>query len=139
MMTPERMADLHARAFEGQGRAWSAKEISDLLSTPHVFVVAKGACFALGRVGADEVELLTIATDPDRQGGGLGRSVLRLYERAARDRGAVSSFLEVADDNHTAIALYRAEGYTQSARREGYYQRAAGANVDALIFSKMLP
>ena len=138
MMTPDQLARLHARAFAGQGRAWSAPEFADLLASAHVFRVGDTSSFALGRVVAGEAELLTIATDPDQQRRGLGRTSLRAYEAAAKDRGAEISFLEVARDNNAALALYLAEGYAEIACRTGYYRRQDGHQVDALILQKLL-
>ncbi len=135
-MTPEEMASLHARAFAGMGRAWSVQEFGDLLSSPQVFAIGDAQSFALGRVILDEAELLTIATDPARQRRGLGRASLRAYEVEARNRGAVSSFLEVARDNAAALRLYLAEGYVQTACRPRYYRRPGGEEVDALILHK---
>ena len=136
MMTPEDMARLHARAFDGQGRAWSAAEFAALLDSPHVVAVGDRRAFALGRIIADEAELLTLATDPDLQRQGLGRACLRQYETEAVARGAVSFFLEVAEDNHAARALYRRAGYREMARRTGYYHRGGAPAVDALTLRK---
>nr|WP_299847664.1 GNAT family N-acetyltransferase [uncultured Roseovarius sp.] len=135
-MTPDEMASLHARAFEGQGRAWSAREFTDLMSSSRVFTVGDARAFALGRVIADEVELLTLATDPDLRRQGLGRACLRAYETAAGAQGANMSFLEVARDNAAARALYLAEGYAEVACRACYYRRPDGGQVDALILQK---
>ena len=139
MMTPDEMAHLHARAFAGQGRAWSAQEFVDLLENTHVFSVGGTRSFALGRVIADEVELLTIATDPELQGQGLGRACLLRYESLAVAKGATSFFLEVAEDNAPARALYRRAGYHETARRSGYYRAPDGRRIDALILRKALP
>ncbi len=139
MMTAEEMAALHARAFAGQGRAWSAQEFADLLENAHVFSVGGTRSFAVGRVVADEAELLTIATDPQMQGQGLGRACLLRYESLAVAKGATSFFLEVADDNAPALALYRRAGYQEAARRRGYYHVPDGRRLDALILRKTLP
>jgi len=137
-MTPEDMAALHARAFAGQGRAWSAAEFSDLLASPVVFAVGNARGFALGRVIADEAEVLTIATDPKAQRRGVARACLATFERTAAKRGARSAFLEVADDNTAARRLYSVAGYMQAAVRKGYYPRPNQTAVDALILRRDL-
>lgn len=137
-MTPEQMAALHARAFGGQGRAWSAQEFATLMSSGHVFAVGDDTSFALGRAIADEAELLTIATDPDHWRTGLGRACLRRFEREARARDAATIFLDVAEDNLSATMLYRSEGYVELARRASYYARKGALRVDALILRKTL-
>lgn len=134
-MTPEEMAACHGRAFKGQGRAWSVAEFAGLMKTPLVFAVGNACAFALGRVIADEAELLTLACDPVHRRTGLGRACLGCFETEAHARGAVTAFLEVAADNAAARALYQAAGYEEVARRSGYY---AGGTVDALILRKAL-
>lgn len=136
-MTPEQMAALHARAFAGGGRAWTASEFATLLGSPHVFAVGDACAFALGRVAADEAELLTIATDPAHRRAGLGRRALCAFERRARQRGAALAHLEVAADNRPALALYAAAGFAETGRRTGYYLRGAG-RVDAVLMRKFL-
>lgn len=138
-MTAKEMAALHARAFAGQGRAWTADEFATLLESPHVLAVGGADCFALGRVIVDEAELLTIATDPACRRSGRARATLATFEAEIRARGAVQVFLEVSEDNLAAQWLYLSAGYVQTARRTGYYHLPNGQTVDALILRKMLP
>lgn len=133
-MTPEALATIHARAFAGQGRAWSAMEFADLLADPGAFVTGNSHAFALGRVVAGEAELLTIATDPACRRAGHARACLAAFEAVARARGAETVFLEVAEDNAAALGLYRGAGFAQMARRKGYY---AGGR-DAIVMRKPL-
>ncbi|QFT98406.1 ribosomal-protein-alanine N-acetyltransferase [Roseovarius sp. THAF8] len=137
-MTPEALADLHARAFAGQSRSWSAAEFRDLLDRDHVFVVGDTKAFAMGQAVAGEAELLTLATDPKVRRQGRGRACLRAFEDAAVSRGAERLFLEVAADNDAALALYLSEGFSDLARRVGYYTRSQGRPVDALVLEKRL-
>ena len=137
-MTPETLATIHARAFAGQGRGWSAQEFAALLDNPYVFVFHKENAFSLGRVIADEAELLTLATDPAARRLGLARAALAGFEAEARARGATRGFLEVAEDNTPARALYAASQWCEAARRAGYYPRAGAPSVDALILEKSL-
>ena len=135
-MTPEAMAATHARAFAGHGRAWSAEEFRQLLQSGHVFVLGDARAFVLGRVVLDEAEILTLATDPAHRRAGLARACLTAFEAQAAARGAVSAFLEVAEDNAPARALYHAAGYAELGRRKGYYTSRSGAAVDALVLSR---
>ena len=137
-MTPEALARLHEKAFAGQGRAWRAAEFADLLKTPHVILCHRTGAFALGRVIADEAELLTIATAPDMRKQGLARLLLQELEHAAARRGATRLFLEVAEDNHPARALYEGTEFAETGRRKGYYARQGKAPVDALLLEKPL-
>ncbi|SHI99579.1 ribosomal-protein-alanine N-acetyltransferase [Shimia gijangensis] len=137
-MTPEDLAALYQSAF-ADSRGWSAQEFTELLASPFCFVVGGENGFAIGRVIADEAELLTIATHPPQQRTGFGRQSLLAFQTHAAARGATTVFLEVAADNTRAIALYESEGWAQTALRKRYYARSGGIFVDALILTRSLP
>lgn len=130
------LAALHAAAFAGDGRAWSAAELAELARSPGAIlrVAADRGGFALARVSADEAEILTIAVDPARRRRGIGRGLLAESEAAARAAGAATMLLEVAASNAAARALYDGAGYRPVGRRPGYY----GRGRDALVLSKDL-
>lgn len=133
------LARLHALCFITPP-PWSAASFAALLDSPHVFLLQApgGAAFALGRVIGPEAELLTLATDPAARRRGLARDLMANFETEARARGAESLFLEVAEDNIAARALYAACGYCQTGRRPRYYTCAGVAPVAALILCKSL-
>ncbi|MCK8462957.1 ribosomal protein S18-alanine N-acetyltransferase [Aliiroseovarius sp. S1339] len=136
--TADTIARLHAAAFQ-TARAWSVDEMEALLASPHIFVVTMPHGFAMGRVIVDEAELLTVAVHREQQGKGIGRQLLQQFEQQAQTRGATRAFLEVAQDNETARALYLSAGWTESGRRTGYYARRGSGNADAILLHKHLP
>ena len=136
-MTPAAMAALHARCFTTP-RPWTAAEFADLLAEPPVFATLAETGFALGRVVADEAELLTIAVAPEARRQGEGRALLDGFLRTARARGAETAFLEAAADNAAALALYRWSGFAEAGRRRGYYHSPGNPPVDALVMVKSL-
>lgn len=136
-MTPDTLAALHARAFSAT-RAWTAAEFANLLAQPGVLLTGDARCFALTRVTLDEAELLTIATDPAHRRQGLAAITLKTAESNAATSGAVQMFLEVAEDNSAARALYAAAGYTQVGRRPAYYLPKDASPVAALVLRKQL-
>ena len=136
-MTPDTLAATHARAFLAT-LSWSASEFATLMTSPGVILSGDATAFVLGRVTVDEAEVLTLATDPAHQRRGLARTALAAFEAKARTVGAKSVFLEVAEDNHAAIALYAAASYVQVGRRPGYYATQTGNPVAALILQKLL-
>lgn len=135
-MTPEVMAEIHARALP-EGRAWSADEMADLSRTPG-FACHHDHGFALGRAIAGEAELIMLAVDPVYQGHGHGRALLADFESTAASKGAERLFLEVAADNHGALALYDSMGWTRVGVRKAYYKRATPPKIDALLYEKTL-
>jgi ribosomal-protein-alanine N-acetyltransferase len=88
--------------------------------------------FILVREAAGEAEILTLAVAPRARRQGLGRA---LVDAAIARLGPAELFLEVAADNHAAIALYQQAGFAQAGVRRGYYARSNGAE-DGLILKR---
>lgn len=136
-MTPDALAALHAACFTSP-RPWSAQEFTDLLSNRLVFLLTEPGGFLMGRVIADEAEVLTIAVDPTLRQQGIGARLMARFLTESAARGAVSAFLEVAEGNSPARALYTRAGFAESGRRRGYYQRTDGTPDDALVMTRAL-
>lgn len=134
-MTPEAMARIHRNCFTVP-RPWTSAEFAALLAGTGVFMIAETQGFAIGRVIADEAEVLTLAVDPVARRRGIGRRLLAELMRESRARGAATIFLEVAETNAAALALYNAAGFTLSGRRKGYFRQSEGAAIDALVLSR---
>ena len=129
------MARLHALAFV-MPRPWSAAEIADLLASPFCFALVAEGGFVMGRVIAGEAELLTIAVDPARQGAGIGRGLMQRFLAEVAQRQGSHAFLEVAETNAAARALYLRAGFCESGRRRGYYHDETGKSVDAIVMNR---
>jgi ribosomal-protein-alanine N-acetyltransferase len=133
-VTPDSLAALHAACFTSP-RPWTAVEFADLLSNPFVFLLTEPGGFMMGRVIADEAEVLTIAVDPTLRQKGIGARLINRFLSESASRGAVSAFLEVAEGNTAARALYARSGFTESGRRRGYYHHPDGSPDDALVMT----
>ena len=135
------LAALHATCFED---AWSTAAMIEVLRAPDTFgfITTIDALpplgLALGRVSADEAELLTIAVDGAWRRYGLARALIDAVVEAARTRGARQLFLEVAEDNIGARALYEGKSFHSVGRRRAYYARADGSAIDALTMRRDL-
>jgi [ribosomal protein S18]-alanine N-acetyltransferase len=127
------MANLHQRVFT-QPRPWSQGEFTQLLAEPSSVSVTKSYGFAIARLVLDEAELLTIAVDPLQQRNGLGTELLSNLVQRVSKLGATSLFLEVAQNNQAALALYQRAGFAQVGMRKAYY----GQTLDAHIYRKLL-
>lgn len=129
----ERLAALHAEAFAAPDTPWGAAAFADLLAQAGVFVVERDEGFILLRAVADEAEVLTLAVRPAARRRGLGATLVGEGAVAAAARGASRIFLEVAEDNAAARALYARAGFAEAGRRRGYYAGVDGARRDALV------
>ena len=97
----------------------------DIIASEHGFIV--------WRVVADQAEIITIGVHPDARQTGIASAMLVLAESDAKTRGANKMFLEVAENNRPARAMYEKNGYTQIGVRPKYYD-----GVDAILMEKEL-
>ncbi|OYX35800.1 MAG: hypothetical protein B7Y99_02690 [Caulobacterales bacterium 32-69-10] len=133
----EAMAELHAEAFD---LPWSADDMLGLFGAPGMIAIAAGDLdgFILLRVVADEAEILTLAVRPSARRRGVGLALVTAAQAAAAERGADALWLEVAADNPAALALYDRAAFDEAGRRRGYYRRADGSRMDALLMRRAL-
>jgi ribosomal-protein-alanine N-acetyltransferase len=137
-----RLARLHQTCFDDP---WSRADLAHLLALPGGFGLLarlfeghlsgiegmRGVGFALCRVVRDEGELLSIGVGPSYRRRSIGATLLKDSMDRCRRIGASTMFLEVATDNHSAQLLYRAFGFVEVGKREGYYLRADGSRTSA--------
>lgn len=137
---PGPLACLHARCFDV---GWSEESFARLLAGPDGFgfwmieAADVPSGFVLARAAAGESEILTIAVDPAWRKRGVGRRLLETAMAEAASRGAAEMFLEVAENNEPALALYRRCRFEPVGRRREYYDGANG-KLDALILRRVL-
>jgi ribosomal-protein-alanine N-acetyltransferase len=137
---PALLAMLHAAAAD---EPWNAAEMAALLASPGVSsLVAMAddgapAAFILCRLAAGEAEILTLASLPGHRRQGLASALLLAAEILLSDQGASRLFLEVAEDNTAARALYARAGFHGVGRRRAYYARGQ-ERVDALVLRRDL-
>lgn len=136
-LTPKTLARVHAAAFS-ERRPWTEAEFANLLKSKGVILTGDAKSFLLGRIVADEAEVLTLATAPDFRRQGLASDALRSFLRQAQARGAQSAFLEVGADNTAAKQLYLQDNFVVVAERPNYYTAANGEKITALIMRKSL-
>ena len=135
MSRVQALADLHATAFAAP---WSAAAIAELLAQPGVFAEGDEDGFILIRVVADEAEILTLAVRPQARRQGVGARLVQAAAGRAAGQGAARLFLEVAEDNAAARALYARCGFSEVGRRRGYYPSSGGGRIDALTLARDL-
>lgn len=132
----EALGALHARAFV---RPWAVPEIARLLDNPTAFALmatdSAPAGFVMAWVASGEAEVLTLAVLPKVRRRGIGVALVTAAAGVAAARGAEAMYLEVAEDNVAARALYAKLGFAESGLRRGYY--SGGEN--AVVMRRALP
>lgn len=134
------LSRMHEEAFSVQDESpWSADAFRDLLSSPGVEATLYSmGCdpvgFALIRSVMDESEILSISVIPKKQKQGFGALILKM-ELGKLAKNAVSKvFLEVRQDNLSAVRLYESVGFRRISNRKKYYKLSSGQHVDAAVY-----
>jgi len=135
------IAVLHATLFP---TPWEADAVKALIEHPAaVSLIAtlpgrKVIGFVIAQIAADEAEILTIGVAADAQRQGIGRKLVDGTIRAAVRAEARRLYLDVADSNTAARALYAACGFTEAGRRKAYYTLPDGTREDAFLLARDL-
>ena len=134
------LVDLHALCF---GEAWSRDAIAGVLGAPGAFGLiacsgGRAAGFVLVRAVSDQCELLAAGVLPVMRRRGIGRILLDAALARAAAEGARVMFLEVAEDNPAARALYAGAGFAGVGRWPDYYRRPGAAAVAAVVLRRAL-
>jgi ribosomal-protein-alanine N-acetyltransferase len=139
----EIVAKLHAKCFFD---AWAPPMLRQVLGTPGAFgYVARRAGygsvigFAFGRVAADKCELLSLGVEPDYRSQGVGAQLLSTAMSRAATEKARWFLLEVAEDNKSALRLYKNYELTGVGQRLDYYENADGSRTNAYTMRCALP
>ncbi len=128
------LAAIHAAAFAPRER-WGADAMALQLAQPGVLgLVDPRGGMVMARLAADEAEILTLAVLPEQRRQGIALALLEQAAAAVAARGATALFLEVAQRNEGARALYAACGFTEVGRRRRYYTDGD----DAMVMRKEL-
>ncbi|MBA4794767.1 MAG: ribosomal protein S18-alanine N-acetyltransferase [Phenylobacterium sp.] len=130
----ETLAALHAQAFDP---SWPAAQMASLAQgAGTIALLAEDESGPVGmilcRALFEAAEILTLAVAPAARRRGIGAALVRAAAGLAAQGGADNLFLEVAQDNPAAQALYRSLGFAEAGRRAGYYARAE-RRIDALV------
>lgn len=132
--------DDHAAIVALAAEHWRAAAVLPVLeSAPPRVWVAEVASQVAGLViteqAADVAEVQLIVVGSIHRRTGVGSALLQGAIDRAVAAGATALFLEVADGNAAAVALYRSAGFSPVARRPRYYANGA----DALVMRLDLP
>jgi ribosomal-protein-alanine N-acetyltransferase len=130
------LATLHAESFPDD--PWNVEAMRQVLAMPGAFgLIAFDAAsseprgFLLAQAMVGQCEILGLGVRETARRRGIARLLLdRVLAGAVAARQTV--FLEVAEDNAAARALYAAAGLAIVGRRPAYYRRRDGSLVAAL-------
>lgn len=116
--------------------AWSAEQIGSLPENA-VYLVAVAEETVCGIASlyciAGEGQLMNLAVSPKFRRMGIAEGMMNRLFAEAKSRNCENITLEVAENNLSAISLYKKCGFEAVGSRRGFY-----GGVDALIMEKKL-
>ncbi len=117
---------------------WSSQALVEFMPLPGAVALmseraGRPTGFVLGRLVADEAEVLNLVVLEECRRQGEGRALVEELLRRFAESGVSRVFLEVRESNRGAIGFYEGMGFRQSGRREDYYREPAEA---ALVYEK---
>lgn len=123
-----RIAQMSRELVEtGLGWNYRAATVTRLIDDPQtVTLVARESAslvgFAIMSFGDDRAHLVLLAVRQQDQRRGVARAMLRWLDESALAAGIASIHVELRAGNVAAVALYRACGFSETARIAGYYR-----------------
>ncbi|WP_011608648.1 ribosomal protein S18-alanine N-acetyltransferase [Histophilus somni] len=98
-------------------------------------VNGKIVAFAICHLVLDEATLFNIAVDPDYQGLGLGKELLKELIQQLLERNIQTLWLEVRETNIKARQLYHNLGFNEVDIRKNYYPLPDGKRESAVVMA----
>ncbi|MCY0855484.1 ribosomal protein S18-alanine N-acetyltransferase [Cupriavidus sp. D39] len=134
----EAVAQIEARAYS---HPWTRGNFENSVKAGHIGLTLRDngsvlIAYTVLMPVVDEMHLLNITVDPERQRGGLGRLLLAAAMATSHAHHLHTMLLEVRPSNVGAIELYRQAGFAEIGRRKGYYPAAGQTREDALVLRR---
>ncbi len=128
------LAALHDRSHPP---GWSTLDVEHMIATPGTVALlaqtnTTPVGFMIVRAAADEAEILMLAVDPAFRRRGVAQRLVTSAVAHVRALKTRELFLEVAQDNDAALALYHKSGFVTRGVRKDYYKRDGGT-IDAIV------
>ena len=136
-MMPADLEAVAALARRADPFGWSLRNFQDALAAGYIMTVIEAEARIVGyfalMVAVDEAELLEIAVDPDFQGRGCGKTLLKAAVAAARAQACRCVHLEVRVSNERARKMYVSAGFCETGLRKNYYPTQNGREHAVLM------
>ena len=114
---------------------WSEAQISNLPENACYIGAFEDTLCGIGSAYfvLDECQIMNIAVLPQYRRQGIGIGIIEELTKKSLEKGCGQIFLEVAEDNFSAISLYEKCGFNAVGKRKNFY-----GSVSAVIMEKIL-
>ena len=121
---------------EALSTAWNSSQIASLPDYA-LYLGAFSGDILCGIISvyfiADEGQIMNLAVAPEYRKTGVAGALLQSVFEHGKKINCFNITLEVAEDNFSAIALYKKHGFAIAGKRKGFYK-----DTDGLIMEKKL-
>lgn len=133
----EKIAEIEKECFT---TPWSRHDLSCALSNPAFSCLAalnsgETCGYVIVCAAADEAEIINLAVERSSRRKGIAEMLMTAAVESAKQKGAVTMYLEVRASNTAAKSLYEKLGFSVIGTRRSYYKNPT---EDALLMSKTL-
>jgi ribosomal-protein-alanine N-acetyltransferase len=128
------LAEIHKQSMDVP---WAEQEFLTLLQTPvhggwMVIINDQAVGFIMVSLLAPDAEILTFCVLPEWRKQQIGQKLLQHFLTSCRHQ-IHNIFLEVAENNQSAINLYVKCGFKQIGMRKNYYYSSSNASINAVV------
>jgi ribosomal-protein-alanine N-acetyltransferase len=141
MSPPDVSAALRILEESPEASVWSRESLLDSASKGIALAAELDGGVAgilIGRVAADEFEILNLAVGKAWRRRGLATKLVRAALESAQAAGARQAYLEVRASNGSGIALYERLGFRVCGRRPNYYRNPSEDAVLLVLHNQVL-
>lgn len=129
--------EISREVFEEE--SWNERQFEEAFKTGRsIFLLAKGkgkpVAFLLAEDLIDSVNLLLIATDEKYRNKKIATKLILELEKITKNKKINKIWLEVKENNYSAINFYKKNNFENIYLRRNYYKNG----ISALIFEKIL-
>lgn len=137
-MTPADLEVVASLAKRADAFGWTIRNFQDALAAGYKLTLAlvdsSIVGYAVTMQVIDEAELLEIAVDPQNQGRGYGKALLKQAVEAVKSDASRVMHLEVRESNERARKMYLSAGFVEVGKRRNYYPCETGRE-DAVLMT----
>ncbi|MEO8305890.1 MAG: GNAT family N-acetyltransferase [Betaproteobacteria bacterium] len=110
----------------GLGWHYRPERVAKFLDDPDTVTVVgsdrrRTVAFAIAQVFDEHAHIVLLAVQPSHQQRGIGRQMIEWVVASALIAGVASVHVELRAGNRAARALYKATGFSETLRLDGYY------------------
>ncbi len=133
------LAEIYQLSFNPEeAQIWSEQDLVTLMKVPgtkvYVAIVEEEPVgFSMIREVVDEAEIITFCILPNKCNNGYATLLLEWIIKRLQMQSFKRLFLEVRENNISAIRLYNKCSFENIGRRKGYYNSSRKNSVDALV------